>query len=40
VAYLGTTDAQKIEAMIWQGDEKAKLIYQAMAYQIAKDVGA
>jgi butyrate kinase len=40
VAYLGTTDAQKIEAMIRQGDEKAKLIYQAMAYQIAKDVGA
>ncbi|MCX7817442.1 MAG: butyrate kinase [Syntrophales bacterium] len=39
-AYLGTNDAQKIEEMISKGDEKAKLIYEAMAYQIAKDIGA
>ncbi|MBA4397133.1 MAG: butyrate kinase [Syntrophus sp. (in: bacteria)] len=39
-AYLGTTDARQVEAMIQQGDEKALLIYQAMAYQIAKDIGA
>jgi len=39
-AYLGTTDAQKVEAMIKGGDEKAKMIYEAMAYQIAKDIGA
>ncbi len=39
-AYLGTTDAKTVETMIQQGDEKARLIYQAMAYQIAKDIGA
>ena len=39
-AYLGTTDAKQVEAMIRAGDEKAGLVYQAMAYQIAKDIGA
>jgi len=39
-AYLGTNDAQKVEEMITNGDEKAKLIYRAMAYQTAKDIGA
>lgn len=39
-AYLGTNNAPKIEEMISTGDEKAKLIYEAMAYQIAKDIGA
>ena len=39
-AYLGTTDAKQVEAMIRDGDEKAGFIYQAMAYQIAKDIGA
>lgn len=39
-AYLGTADAQKIEAMIRQGDRRAEDIYRAMSYQIAKDIGA
>ena len=39
-AYLGTTDAKEVEAMILQGDEKAGFIYRVMAYQIAKDIGA
>jgi butyrate kinase len=39
-AYLFTTDGQKIRDMINGGDERAKLIYEAMAYQIAKDIGA
>lgn len=39
-AYLGTTDAIAIESAIDKGDEKAAFIYQAMAYQIAKDIGA
>ena len=39
-AYLGTADALKVEEMINGGDGNAKLIYQAMAYQIAKDIGA
>jgi butyrate kinase len=39
-AYLQTADVRKVEAMIRGGDEKAKLILEAMAYQIAKDIGA
>jgi butyrate kinase len=39
-AYLGTTDAQKVESLVKAGDEKAARIYEAMAYQIAKDIGA
>ena len=39
-AYLGTTDAIAIESAIDKGDEKAAFIYQTMAYQIAKDIGA
>lgn len=38
-AYLGTTDARKIEKMIEDGDEKARIVYEAMAYQIAKGIG-
>ena len=40
VAYLGTNDAQEVENMVKDGHEKATLIYKAMAYQIAKDIGA
>ncbi|MFS0781010.1 butyrate kinase [Bacillus sp. 1P06AnD] len=40
VGYLGTNDAVKVEKMINNGDEKAKLIYSAMAYQVAKEIGA
>lgn len=39
-AYLGTADAREVEAMIRDGNEKAKLIYEAMAYQISKEIGA
>ena len=38
-AYLNTIDAREVEKMINQGDEYAKLIYEAMAYQIAKGIG-
>jgi len=38
-AYLGTSDAQKIEEMIRNGDERAKTLYIAQAYQIAKGIG-
>jgi butyrate kinase len=38
-AYLGTTDMRKVEEMVRDGDEKAKLILESMAYQIAKDIG-
>lgn len=40
VAYLGTNDAREVEQMIDQGNEKAKLVYEAMAYQIAKEIGS
>lgn len=38
-AYLGTADAKEIEQMIRNGDRKAKLIYEAQAYQISKGLG-
>ncbi|MDA1474917.1 butyrate kinase [Bacillus changyiensis] len=38
--YLGTKDAVKVEKMIMEGDQTAELIYEAMAYQIAKEIGA
>jgi butyrate kinase len=40
MAYLGTDDGDQIEARIEKGDEQAKLIYDAMIYQIAKEIGA
>lgn len=40
VGYLGTNDAVKVEKMIENGDEKAKLVYSAMAYQVAKEIGS
>lgn len=40
VAYLGTNDASEVEKRINSGDEYAKEVYEAMAYQIAKEIGA
>ncbi len=40
VSYLGTNDCQKVSEMISSGDKKAELIYKAMAYQVAKEIGA
>ncbi|MDP4169390.1 MAG: butyrate kinase [Bacillota bacterium] len=40
VGYLGTNDAVKVEKMIENGDQEAKLVYDAMAYQVAKEIGA
>ena len=39
-AYLGTTDAVQVQERIKEGDEKARLVFEAMSYQIAKDIGA
>lgn len=39
-AYLGTNDVKKVEGMVAEGDERATLILEALAYQIAKDIGA
>jgi butyrate kinase len=40
VAYLGTNNAYEVEQRMIGGDEKAKLIYEAMAYQVAKEIGS
>ena len=38
-AHLGTADIREIEKQIISGDKKAKQIYEAQAYQIAKGIG-
>lgn len=40
VGYLGTNDGREVGKRIKEGDEYAKLIYEAMAYQISKEIGA
>jgi butyrate kinase len=40
VAHLGTNSAVEVENRIEAGDGHARLIYEAMAYQIAKEIGA
>ena len=38
IAHLGTADARDVEKMIDEGDEYAKIVYEAMAYTVAKDI--
>jgi butyrate kinase len=40
VAYLGTNDAIQVEEMINAGNKEAELVYEAMAYQVSKEIGA
>jgi butyrate kinase len=40
VGYLGTNDAVEVEKRIKAGDQEAKRIYDAMAYQVAKEIGS
>lgn len=40
VSYLGTFDGREVVKRIEDGDEYARLIYDAMAYQIGKEIGA
>jgi butyrate kinase len=40
VAHLGTNSAVEVEKRIDAGDAHARLVYEAMAYQIAKEIGA
>ncbi len=39
VAYFNTNNAYEIELMADGGDEKARLIQDAMSYQVAKEIG-
>ena len=40
MAYLDTNDLREVEKMIREGDEYAALVLDAMAYQVAKEIGA
>jgi butyrate kinase len=40
VAHLGTNSAVEVEKRIEAGDKYARLVYEAMAYQIAKEIAA
>lgn len=40
VAYLNTNDGRVVTKMIQEGDKNAELVYKAMAYQVAKEIGA
>jgi butyrate kinase len=39
VAHLGSNDSREIVARMHGGDEDARFYYQAMCYQIAKEIG-
>jgi butyrate kinase len=40
IAYLGTDHGGEVIKMIKQGNKKAKLVFDAMLYQISKEIGA
>ncbi len=40
VAYLDTNDARVVERATLDGDPKAKMVHDAMGYQVSKDIGA
>jgi len=39
-AYLGTNDVREVEKRIAEGDDHARLVMDAMIYQISKEIGA
>lgn len=40
VAHFGTNSTIEVERMIAEGNQRARLVYEAMAYNIAKEIGA
>lgn len=40
MAHLGTNSTIDVERMIEAGDQHARLVYEAMAYNVAKEIGA
>ena len=38
-SYLNTLDVREVEKMISEGNEQAKLVHEAMAYQVSKSIG-
>ncbi|MEZ4508325.1 MAG: butyrate kinase [Eubacteriales bacterium] len=40
IAYLGTDDGKEVSRRAQNGDENARFIFEGMAYQVAKEIGA
>ena len=40
LAYLGTDDGKEVSRRAQNGDERARLVFEGMAYQVAKEIGA
>ncbi|EOL46095.1 butyrate kinase [Enterococcus phoeniculicola] len=40
LSYAGTNDARKVEQRIADGDKNLQIVYEALAYQIAKGIGS
>jgi len=40
VSYLGTNDAYEVEMKMMEGNKAYENVFEAMAYQVAKDIGA
>jgi len=40
VSHLGTNDVREVVKKMEQGNDYAKLVFEAMCYQIAKEIGA
>ena len=40
LGYLGTDDGKEISRRAQSGDERARLVYEGMAYQVTKEIGA
>jgi butyrate kinase len=40
VSYLGTNSAYEVEKRVAAGDKEAEQVYEAMAYQVAKEIGS
>ncbi|HDQ93574.1 MAG TPA: butyrate kinase [Synergistetes bacterium] len=40
VAHLGTNDLREVERRVGEGDQQANLVFRAMAYQVAREIGS
>lgn len=40
MSYLGTTSAYEVEMKMMDGDKESERVFEAMAYQVAKEIGA
>ncbi|HTW93135.1 MAG TPA: butyrate kinase [bacterium] len=40
ISYLGTDDIRKVETAITENNKSAELVYRALVYQVAKEIGA